>query len=126
LDVTPTPFAQNQNVIAHMEKEGVSIDILAEGAGAEAVAGNTVTVNYVGTLEDGTKFDSSLDRGVPFSFTLGAGDVIEGWDVGVLGMKVGEKRKLTIPPQMGYGENSVGPIPPSSTLIFEVDMLQIN
>lgn len=125
-NVTPTPNAENQNVIAHMEKQGVLIDVLKEGTGAESQVGNTVTVHYVGTLEDGTKFDSSIDRGTPFSFTLGSNEVIEGWEVGVLGMRVGEKRKLTLPPEMAYGEYSVGIIPANSTIIFEVEMLQID
>jgi len=84
-------------------------------------------VNYTGTLMDGTKFDSSLDRGVPFSFTLGAGQVIQGWDIGVAGMKVGEKRKLTIPSSLAYGDTGTpgGPIPPKATLIFEVELLGV-
>ncbi len=102
-------------------------EILQEGTGAEAINGNTVSVHYTGLLEDGTKFDSSLDRGQPFSFTLGSGQVIKGWDLGVLGMKVGEKRKLTIPSELGYGERGAGAsIPPNATLIFEVELLGIN
>ncbi len=97
------------------------------GNGAEAVSGKTITVNYVGTLTDGTKFDSSYDRNQPFSFTLGAGEVIEGWDKGFSGMKVGGKRKLTIPSSMGYGDSGIpGAIPGGATLIFEVELLKVD
>jgi FKBP-type peptidyl-prolyl cis-trans isomerase FkpA len=95
------------------------------GKGAEAVAGKSVTVHYTGTLTDGTKFDSSLDRKTPFTFGLGKGEVIKGWDQGVAGMKVGGKRKLTIPSALAYGPNSVGAIPANSTLIFEVELLDV-
>jgi FKBP-type peptidyl-prolyl cis-trans isomerase len=95
------------------------------GSGAEAKTGDTVSVNYVGTLQDGTKFDSSYDRNQPFDFTLGSGQVIKGWDQGVVGMKVGGKRKLTIPPDLGYGAQAQGPIPANSTLIFEIELLNI-
>jgi FKBP-type peptidyl-prolyl cis-trans isomerase len=104
------------------KKEDVQV-----GSGAEAVAGKQVTVHYTGTLADGTKFDSSLDRGMPFTFSLGAGQVIKGWDEGVAGMKVGGKRKLTIPPEMGYGERGAGGvIPPNAVLNFEVELLNVN
>ena len=104
----------------------LKIETTKEAAGGEgAKAGNRVTVHYTGTLENGQKFDSSLDRGQPFSFTLGAGDVIAGWDQGLLGMKVGEKRRLVIPSYLGYGATGMGPIPPHATLIFEVEMLKI-
>lgn len=110
-----------------MNKNGVSIEIMIPGNGDEAKNGDKITVNYVGTLEDGTKFDSSIDRGTPFSFVLGAGQVIKGWDIGVEGMKIGEKRKLTIPPDLAYGSSGVaGAIPPNATLIFEVQLLSIN
>jgi FKBP-type peptidyl-prolyl cis-trans isomerase len=95
------------------------------GTGAEAVAGKLITVNYLGTLLDGTKFDSSYDRRVPFQFTLGAGEVIQGWDQGFAGMKVGGKRKLTIPPELGYGATAMGGIPANSTLVFEVELLKV-
>jgi FKBP-type peptidyl-prolyl cis-trans isomerase len=95
------------------------------GTGSEAVTGKKVTVNYTGTLTNGTKFDSSYDRSQPFSFTLGAGEVIQGWDQGVAGMKVGGKRKLTIPPALGYGSQDMGSIPPNSTLVFEVELLKV-
>jgi FKBP-type peptidyl-prolyl cis-trans isomerase len=99
---------------------------LKVGEGAEAAPGNAVTVHYTGWLENGTKFDSSLDRQEPFTFRLGAQEVIEGWDQGVAGMKVGGKRKLTIPPDLGYGDQGAGDaIPPGSTLIFEVQLLGI-
>ncbi|HSX02468.1 MAG TPA: FKBP-type peptidyl-prolyl cis-trans isomerase [Candidatus Saccharimonadia bacterium] len=97
------------------------------GTGAEAVSGKKVTVNYVGTLANGTKFDSSYDRNQPFSFNLGAGEVIKGWDQGVVGMKVGGKRKLVIPPDLGYGSQGAGSsIPPNATLTFEVELLGVN
>ncbi len=95
------------------------------GTGDEAVAGKKVTVNYVGTLTNGNKFDSSYDRNEPFSFTLGGGQVIQGWDQGVAGMKVGGKRKLVIPPELGYGSPGAGTIPANSTLIFEIELLKV-
>ncbi len=96
------------------------------GTGAEAVAGKKVTVHYVGTLTNGSKFDSSRDRNEGFEFTLGAGQVIKGWDEGVAGMKIGGLRKLTIPPEMGYGARGFPPvIPGNSTLIFEVELLKV-
>jgi FKBP-type peptidyl-prolyl cis-trans isomerase len=100
---------------------------LVVGTGAEAQKGQTVAVHYTGWLTDGKKFDSSVDRGQPFSFPLGAGRVIKGWDEGVAGMKVGGKRKLMIPPQLGYGERGAGGglIPPNAELIFEVQLLEI-
>ena len=99
---------------------------LEVGKGPEAQPGNTVEVHYTGRLQDGTKFDSSLDRQEPFTFRLGAGEVIEGWDQGIAGMKVGGKRKLTIPPELGYGDQGAGEaIPPGATLIFEVKLLGV-
>ena len=107
--------------------DGLITQILVEGSGEAAKNGKTVSVHYVGTLTDGTVFDSSRKRNQPFSFTLGAGQVIKGWDVGLLGMKVGEKRHLTIPPELAYGEQGTpgGPIPPNATLNFEVELLKI-
>ena len=98
---------------------------LVVGTGATAATGDLVTVNYVGTLTNGTKFDSSYDRNQPYTFRLGAGAVIAGWDQGVVGMKVGGKRRLTIPPSLGYGSQPNGPIPANSTLIFEIELLSI-
>lgn len=99
---------------------------LVVGKGAEAKSGDTVRVHYVGTLTNGDEFDASRPRGEPFQFDLGKGRVIKGWDEGVVGMKVGGKRKLTIPPHLGYGERGAGPkIPPNSTLVFEVELLEV-
>lgn len=105
---------------------GLKIEDTVVGTGAESKKGDTLVVHYTGTLEDGTKFDSSVDRGEPFEFQIGQGYVIEGWDVGMLGMKVGGKRTLTIPSDMAYGDNGIpGAIPGGATLIFEVEMLEI-
>jgi FKBP-type peptidyl-prolyl cis-trans isomerase len=99
---------------------------LQVGSGDEAKTGKTVSVHYTGTLTDGSKFDSSLDRGKPFEFELGAGRVIKGWDQGVVGMKVGGKRKLTIPSDLAYGARGFPPvIPPDSTLVFEIELLGV-
>jgi FKBP-type peptidyl-prolyl cis-trans isomerase len=106
---------------------GLQYQDLEVGAGAEAKPGDQVSVHYTGWLEDGTKFDSSLDRNEPFQFQLGAGMVIQGWDEGVSGMKVGGKRKLIIPSDLGYGAAGAGGvIPPNATLIFDVELLAIN
>lgn len=93
------------------------------GTGKEVGSGDYVTIHYSGALENGKKFDSSYDRGEPFRTRIGVGEVIEGWDMGVIGMKVGGKRKLIIPPQLAYGDREIGSIPPNSTLIFEVELL---
>lgn len=106
---------------------GLKIQDIVVGTGEEAKNGRTLSMHYVGTLENGTKFDSSLDRGQPFSFIIGAGEVIQGWEKGVLGMKVGGKRKLIIPAALGYGSRGAGIlIPPNATLIFEVQLLAVN
>lgn len=104
----------------------LKMEDLKVGTGAEAVDGRTITVNYTGWLTDGTEFDSSVGK-QPFTFTLGAGQVISGWDRGVKGMRVGGKRKLTIPPDLGYGPQGTpgGPIPPNATLVFEVELLGV-
>ncbi len=105
---------------------GLKYEDVKEGAGAEAVAGKSVSVHYTGWLTDGQKFDSSKDRNDPFDFVLGGGMVIRGWDEGVQGMKVGGVRKLTIPPELGYGARGAGgAIPPNATLIFDVELLGV-
>ncbi|WP_394822665.1 FKBP-type peptidyl-prolyl cis-trans isomerase [Pendulispora albinea] len=104
----------------------LGIEDVKIGDGAEATDGANVTVHYVGTLTDGKKFDSSRDRGQGFSFKLGGGQVIKGWDQGVKGMKIGGVRKLTIPPELGYGSRGFpGAIPPNATLLFEVELLGV-
>ena len=114
----------NQMTIQNAEPNLQKDDIVV-GTGEEARVGDTVTVDYMGTLTDGKKFDSSKDHGQPFSFTLGEGSVIKGWEEGVPGMKVGGKRTLVIPPDLAYGNNAAGPIPANSTLIFEIELLKV-
>ena len=105
---------------------GLSYQEIKEGTGTEARSGQQVTVHYTGYLNNGKKFDSSVDRGKPFTFTLGTGQVIKGWDEGVAGMKVGGKRKLIIPPEMGYGSRGTGGIiPPNAELVFDVELLDV-
>jgi FKBP-type peptidyl-prolyl cis-trans isomerase len=101
------------------------VEDLVVGTGATAAVGDTVTVHYVGTLLNGTQFDSSYPSGRPFTFRIGAGQVIQGWEQGVPGMRVGGKRRLTIPPSLGYGSQPNGPIPANSTLRFEIELLSI-
>jgi FKBP-type peptidyl-prolyl cis-trans isomerase len=107
--------------------KGMQIEILKEGTGDGVTSGKSVSVHYAGELEDGTLFDSSVPRGKPFTLTLGAHQVIEGWELGIVGMKVGEKRKLTIPSDLAYGDDGYpGVIPPKATLIFTVELISIN
>ena len=125
-DTTPSGITVTPLNTPIMDITELKIEDEKVGTGVEAVAGKKVTVNYVGTLLDGTKFDSSYDRGTPFSFTLGAGEVIEGWDKGFAGMKIGGRRKLTIPSSLAYGANGIpGAIPGGATLIFEVELLKV-
>lgn len=106
---------------------GLQYEDVTIGTGTEAIAGKTVEVHYTGTLTNGTKFDSSVDRGRPFSFRLGIGQVIRGWDEGVAGMKIGGKRKLVIPSELGYGARGAGGvIPPNATLVFDVELLKVS
>jgi peptidylprolyl isomerase len=104
---------------------GLGIQDVKIGKGKEALRGTQVTVHYVGKLANGTKFDSSRDRGRPFTFILGEGQVIQGWEKGILKMREGGIRKLTIPPEMGYGSQNMGTIPANSTLLFEVELLSV-
>ncbi len=110
---------------ATIDMEKLSVVILAEGQGEPIQAGQTAVVHYTGTLIDGVVFDSSLTRGVPLEFRFGVGSVIQGWEKGLENMKVGEKRRLVIPPAFGYGDKQMGPIPAGSTLIFDVELLEI-
>ncbi len=107
--------------------EYLEVEDITVGVGQAAQSGDTISVHYTGWLASGKKFDSSRDRGIPFSFRLGSGQVIQGWDRGLIGMQVGGVRRLTIPPEQGYGNREVGGglIPPNSTLIFEVELLSI-
>ncbi|MBP6866049.1 MAG: FKBP-type peptidyl-prolyl cis-trans isomerase [Candidatus Pacebacteria bacterium] len=113
-----------------MQVEGVKMTVLQEGSGEAAKAGDKVSMNYTGRLVDGTVFDSNVDPKFnhvePFTFNLGAGEVIKGWDTAIVGMKAGEKRTLEIEPAAAYGDQPVGPIPPNSTLIFDVELVSIN
>jgi peptidylprolyl isomerase len=117
--VSPTPQSQASNT------DKLQITDEKIGSGSAVKKGDTVEINYVGTLANGTKFDASADHGGPFTTQIGVGQVIKGWDEGILGMKVGGKRKLVIPPSLGYGNQSVGQIPPNSTLIFQVELVGI-
>ncbi|MGF1676493.1 MAG: FKBP-type peptidyl-prolyl cis-trans isomerase [Rivularia sp. (in: cyanobacteria)] len=125
-----TPKASNNNMSDEKvvtTPSGLKYEVLEEGTGATPKSGQTVSVHYTGTLEDGTKFDSSRDRGQPFQFQIGQGQVIKGWDEGLSTMKVGDRRKLTIPPELGYGSRGAGGvIPPNATLIFDVELLGVS
>jgi len=101
------------------------VDDVRVGTGAEVKKGDLLTVQYIGTTQDGVKFDSSYDRGEPFFFTIGSGQVIQGWEQGLIGMRVGGQRILVIPSDMGYGNRQVGPIPPNTPLVFAVELLSI-
>ena len=120
-----SPMGGTEIGTTQVTSSGLKITELVLGDGKEATPGTTVSVNYKGTLENGKEFDSSYGRG-PFEFALGAGMVIKGWDEGVAGMKVGGKRELVIPPELGYGSRGIGPIPPNSVLTFEVELLGVN
>jgi len=122
---TSTSTNTNTQQEANTMSEELKVEDEVVGEGEEAVAGKKVTVHYTGTFTNGSKFDSSVDRGTPFSFTLGAGEVIAGWDQGVAGMKVGGKRKLTVPSDLAYGPNDYGSIPGGSTLLFDVELLAV-
>lgn len=120
----------NQNQVFEDAKKSqevteLKVEDIKVGDGVEAKEGKKLTVHYSGTLLDGTEFDSSYERGESFSFNLGQAQVIKGWDQGLVGMRVGGKRKLIIPPQLGYGSRKVGKIPPNSTLVFEVELLSV-
>jgi FKBP-type peptidyl-prolyl cis-trans isomerase len=119
---TPTPTITTNQV----EETQLKIEDLTEGQGTEVKSGDTVTVHYTGTLTNGTKFDSSLDRGEPFTTQIGVGAVIKGWDQGIVGMKIGGKRRLTVPSSLAYGETGAADsIPPNATLIFEIELLDV-
>jgi FKBP-type peptidyl-prolyl cis-trans isomerase len=116
----------NSSKVVFVTPSGLKFEDLKVGAGEEAEAGKIVEVHYVGWLEDGTRFDSSRDRALPFTFRLGAGDALKGWDEGLVGMKVGGKRKLIIPPDLGFGNQAVGSVvPPNSVLFYEFELLAV-
>ena len=118
-------FNQGDGGPTQTTPSGLQFSDVQAGEGAEAKVGQQVTVHYTGWLTDGKKFDSSRDRGQPFKFGLGAGQVIKGWDEGVAGMKVGGRRRLIIPSSLGYGDRGVGPIPAGATLVFAVELLGV-
>jgi len=119
-------FFTNKNIETTKAQPEVLVEDVVVGGGVEAVSGDRVTVHYTGRFVDGKVFDSSLVRKEPFQFVLGVGQVIKGWDEGIVGMKVGGKRILSIPPEFGYGMKDYGPIPGGSTLIFEVELLKVD
>lgn len=125
------PAERKKEMTRTKTASGLEYEILEEGSGASPVKGKPVTVHYTGWLDNngqkGTKFDSSVDRGMPFTFSIGVGQVIKGWDEGVMSMKVGEKRRLIIPAALGYGARGAGGIiPPNATLIFDVELLKVS
>lgn len=121
------PWPVRDGAKGSWERTDAGLEVLdvAEGEGDEAVAGATVEVHYTGMLANGAVFDSSVERGQPFAFRIGAGKVIRGWEEGVQGMRVGGKRRLVVPPELGYGDRAAGPIPPGSTLYFEIELLRV-
>jgi peptidylprolyl isomerase len=123
-----TEVSNSKDSLKTIRKEnGLKIEVLKYGEGRLSATGDILSIHYIGRLENGDKFDSSIDRGVPFNFQLGAGNVVKGWDEGLLDMKVGEKRRLTIPPLLGYGSSmsSEGNIPPNATIVYEVELIKI-
>ena len=121
----PEPIKDTTTDSTDVKVKGLKTEDIQVGTGKEVKSGDTVVIHYLGTLTDGTKFDSSYDRGKPFETQIGTGQVIKGWDLGVVDMKVGGKRRLTIPPEFGYGNQAVGSIPANSTLIFEVELVDV-
>ena len=124
--IQPAPTITKDKKAMITTSSGLQYVDTVEGTGASPTKGQTVTVHYTGTLQDGKKFDSSRDRGQPFQFKIGVGQVIKGWDEGVGTMKVGGRRQLVIPPALGYGARGIGPIPPNATLLFDVELLGVN
>lgn len=125
LSQTTPPLNVSASPAATPNMSKLAIEDIKEGIGDPVKSGDTVVVNYKGALVDGTVFDSSYDRGQPFSTQIGVGAVIKGWDEGIVGMRAGGKRKLSIPSELGYGSRGAGPIPPNSDLIFEVELVEI-
>lgn len=121
----PAKQPEPTKIMDTTDTKGLKIEDTKAGTGTAVKSGDTVVIHYQGRLTNGTKFDSSYDRGQPFETQIGTGAVIKGWDIGVVGMKAGGKRKLTIPPDLGYGAQAAGDIPPNSTLIFEVELIEI-
>lgn len=124
-ETTERTIAITQAADLNGNVKSMIIDDIKVGEGAEVKNGDSVDVHYIGTLQDGTEFDNSRKRGEPFNFTVGGGQVIKGWDQGLLGMKVGGQRVLVIPPDMAYGERGIGPIPGGATLVFAIELVEI-